>query len=189
MELLSGGSASWSAWRAACWPSPTCCCSTSPTTISTWRARRCSNSHPPVRRHGGDHLARPLPAGRDGQRIVELETGGGGSRAAGRATTRPMYAEGAGAAPAAAGLRHPAERDRAPGGGDRALQAVGCITLDHARTRSRRDNKQRLIDRMDKVEKPVLERRKMALELPRARGGAKASSCATWTSPSGTSPS
>jgi ATP-binding cassette subfamily F protein 3 len=36
-------------------------------------------------------------------------------------------------------------------------------------------NKQRQIDRMDKVERPVLERRKMALEFrPRARGGAKA---------------
>jgi ATP-binding cassette subfamily F protein 3 len=36
-------------------------------------------------------------------------------------------------------------------------------------------NKQRQIDRMDKVERPVLERRKMALEFrPRARGGTKA---------------
>ncbi|HEU4325786.1 MAG TPA: ABC-F family ATP-binding cassette domain-containing protein [Roseiflexaceae bacterium] len=36
-------------------------------------------------------------------------------------------------------------------------------------------NKQRQIDRMDKVERPVLERRKMALQFhPRARGGAKA---------------
>lgn len=36
-------------------------------------------------------------------------------------------------------------------------------------------NKQRQIDRMDKVERPVLERRRMALEFrPRLRGGAKA---------------
>jgi ATP-binding cassette subfamily F protein 3 len=36
-------------------------------------------------------------------------------------------------------------------------------------------NKQRQIDRMEKVERPVLERRKMALQFrPRARGGAKA---------------
>ena len=36
-------------------------------------------------------------------------------------------------------------------------------------------NKQRQIDRMDKVERPVLERRKMALQFhPHARGGAKA---------------
>lgn len=36
-------------------------------------------------------------------------------------------------------------------------------------------NKQRQIDRMDKVERPVLERRRMALEFrPHARGGAKA---------------
>ncbi len=36
-------------------------------------------------------------------------------------------------------------------------------------------NKQRQIDRMEKIERPVLERRKMALEFrPRARGGAKA---------------
>lgn len=36
-------------------------------------------------------------------------------------------------------------------------------------------NKQRQIDRMDKVERPVLERRRMALEFhPRARGGSKA---------------
>jgi len=36
-------------------------------------------------------------------------------------------------------------------------------------------NKQRQIDRMDKVERPVLERRKMALQFrPRARGGQKA---------------
>lgn len=36
-------------------------------------------------------------------------------------------------------------------------------------------NKQRQIDRMEKIDRPVLERRKMALEFrPRARGGAKA---------------
>ncbi len=48
------------------------------------------------------------------------------------------------------------------------------ISLDR-RHKTRILNKQRQIDRMDKVERPVLERRKMALEFhPRARGGAKA---------------
>jgi ATP-binding cassette subfamily F protein 3 len=48
------------------------------------------------------------------------------------------------------------------------------ISLDR-RHKIRILNKQRQIDRMDKVERPVLERRKMALEFhPRARGGAKA---------------
>jgi ATP-binding cassette subfamily F protein 3 len=48
------------------------------------------------------------------------------------------------------------------------------ISLD-PRLKKQIDNKQRMIDRMDKVERPVLERRKMALAFhPRVRGGAKA---------------
>jgi ATP-binding cassette subfamily F protein 3 len=48
------------------------------------------------------------------------------------------------------------------------------ISLDR-RHKTRILNKQRQIDRMDKVERPVLERRKMALEFrPQLRGGAKA---------------
>lgn len=48
------------------------------------------------------------------------------------------------------------------------------ISLDK-RHKTRILNKQRQIDRMDKIERPVLERRKMALEFrPRLRGGAKA---------------
>jgi ATP-binding cassette subfamily F protein 3 len=49
-----------------------------------------------------------------------------------------------------------------------------AISLDK-RHKTQIENKQRQIDRMDKVERPVLERRKMALEFrPQARGGAKA---------------
>ena len=48
------------------------------------------------------------------------------------------------------------------------------ISLDK-RHKTRIENKQRQLDRMDKVERPVLERRKMALQLrPNMRGGAKA---------------
>lgn len=48
------------------------------------------------------------------------------------------------------------------------------ISLDR-RHKTRILNKQRQIDRMEKIERPVLERRKMALEFrPRLRGGAKA---------------
>jgi ATP-binding cassette subfamily F protein 3 len=48
------------------------------------------------------------------------------------------------------------------------------ISLDR-RHKTRILTKQRQIERMEKVERPVLERRKMALELrPRVRGGAKA---------------
>jgi ATPase components of ABC transporters with duplicated ATPase domains len=48
------------------------------------------------------------------------------------------------------------------------------ISLDR-RHKTRLLNKQRQIDRMEKIERPVLERRKMALEFrPRLRGGAKA---------------
>ena len=48
------------------------------------------------------------------------------------------------------------------------------ISLDK-RHKTRMENKQRQIDRMDKIERPVLERRKMALEFrPHTRGGAKA---------------
>jgi ATP-binding cassette subfamily F protein 3 len=48
------------------------------------------------------------------------------------------------------------------------------VTLD-PRHKKQMDNKQRMLDRMDKVERPVLERRKMALQFrPQARGGAKA---------------
>ncbi|MBK9710455.1 MAG: ABC-F family ATP-binding cassette domain-containing protein [Kouleothrix sp.] len=48
------------------------------------------------------------------------------------------------------------------------------VSLD-PRHKKQLDNKQRMIDRMDKVERPVLERRKMALQFhPHARGGAKA---------------
>jgi ATP-binding cassette subfamily F protein 3 len=47
-------------------------------------------------------------------------------------------------------------------------------TLDK-RHKTQIENKQRMLDRMDKVEKPVLERRKMALAFrPHLRGGAKA---------------
>ncbi|MCU0490607.1 MAG: ATP-binding cassette domain-containing protein [Chloroflexaceae bacterium] len=48
------------------------------------------------------------------------------------------------------------------------------ISLDK-RHKTRIENKQRQLDRMEKVERPVLERRKMALAFrPQARGGAKA---------------
>jgi ATP-binding cassette subfamily F protein 3 len=48
------------------------------------------------------------------------------------------------------------------------------ISLDK-RHKTRILNKERQIERMDKIERPVLERRKMALEFrPRLRGGAKA---------------
>jgi ATP-binding cassette subfamily F protein 3 len=48
------------------------------------------------------------------------------------------------------------------------------ISLDK-RHKTRIENKQRQIDRMDKIERPVLERRKMALQFrPQLRGGAKA---------------
>lgn len=48
------------------------------------------------------------------------------------------------------------------------------ISLDQ-RHKKQIENKQRMLDRMDKIERPVLERRRMALQFhPRARGGAKA---------------
>ena len=48
------------------------------------------------------------------------------------------------------------------------------ISLDK-RHKTQAENKQRMLDRMDKVERPVLERRKMALQFrPQLRGGAKA---------------
>jgi ATP-binding cassette, subfamily F, member 3 len=49
-----------------------------------------------------------------------------------------------------------------------------AVTLD-PRHKKQMDNKQRMLDRMDKIERPVLERRKMALAFrPHLRGGAKA---------------
>jgi ATP-binding cassette subfamily F protein 3 len=49
-----------------------------------------------------------------------------------------------------------------------------AISLDK-RHKTQIENKQRMLDRMDKIERPVLERRKMALEFrPQARGGDKA---------------
>ncbi len=49
-----------------------------------------------------------------------------------------------------------------------------AISLDK-RHKTQIENKQRMLDRMDKVERPVLERRKIALQFrPHARGGAKA---------------
>jgi ATP-binding cassette, subfamily F, member 3 len=48
------------------------------------------------------------------------------------------------------------------------------ISLDK-RQKTQIENKQRMIDRMDKIERPVLERRKMALQFrPQQRGGVKA---------------
>lgn len=48
------------------------------------------------------------------------------------------------------------------------------VTLD-PRHKKQLDNKQRMLDRMDRVERPVLERRTMALQFrPQQRGGAKA---------------
>ncbi len=52
---------------------------------------------------------------------------------------------------------------------------VWLVMSEDPRHKTRILNKQRQIERMDKVERPVLERRKMALEFHlRARGGAKA---------------
>jgi ATP-binding cassette subfamily F protein 3 len=49
-----------------------------------------------------------------------------------------------------------------------------AISLD-ARHKKQIDNKNRMLERMDKVERPVLERRKMALQFrPHQRGGVKA---------------
>ena len=49
-----------------------------------------------------------------------------------------------------------------------------AVSLDK-RHKTQLENKQRMLDRMDKVERPVLERRKIALQFrPHARGGAKA---------------
>ena len=52
------------------------------------------------------------------------------------------------------------------------------VSLD-PRLKRQINNKQRQLDSMDKVERPVLERRKMALQFrPQARGGTKRSSFA-----------
>ena len=71
--------------------------------------------------------------------IVELEPahGDGAAEALGGQLLGLRDAEGAGAAQAAAGLHRAAERDRAPGGGDRALQAVGAASRINSATRSR----------------------------------------------------
>ena len=71
----------------------------------------------------------------------------------------------------AATLRRPAEGDSAPRRGDPALPALGQHHRERT-THPQASNKQRQIERMDKVERPVLERRKIGLELPREGSGA-----------------
>ena len=70
-----------------------------------------------------------------------------------------------------AALRDAAEGDRAAGGGDPPLQGLGDRVVDERHARQARV-KQMQIDRMDKVDRPVLERRRIGLQLrSSARGG------------------
>ena len=73
----------------------------------------------------------------------------------------------------AADLRHPAEGDRPARRGDQRFEFWARIVVNK-RHITQAHNKQRQIDRMEKVERPVFERRKIALEMRSAeRGGSK----------------
>ena len=128
-------------------------------------------SDPDLRRGGRRRLPRPLPAGRDrhgdrraGWREDEVVAGQLlGVRARARARAQ---------APAAT-LRYPAEGDSAPRRGDPALPAVGAQHRGQRHARQARV-KQRQIERMDKIDRPVLERRRIGLGFrENVRGGKK----------------
>ena len=146
------------AWPAA----PTCCCSTSPRRTWTWPAA--SGFGALLDDFDGavvmiSHDRHLLDAAVS--EIAELDNGVD-PHLAGQLLRLRRRAR-AGARAPAAGLRHPAAGDRAPGGGRAALPALGA---HHASTSARRRQarvKQMQIDRMEKVDRPVFERRKMAL--------------------------
>ena len=93
----------------------------------------------------------------------------------GPATTRRTARARARAAAAAGALHDAAEGDRAARGGDPALPGLGPQVVDERHIKQAR-NKQRQIDRMEKIERPVLERRKIALAAPARCAAASASS-------------
>ena len=145
--------------------------------------------HPRLRRCGRHHLARPLSARRDGQRHRR-------AGAVARAGARLRRWEGNYSAYATqkelALLRQQQDYVAQQKEIDRLEAAIArfkqwaSIVIDERHIKQAR-NKQRQIDRMDKVERPVLERRKMALAFrPQRRGGARALQLRRSTKPSTT---
>ena len=155
----------------ACSASPTCCCSTSRRRIST--SRRANASSELMRAFDGAVVAvshdRYL-LDETVAEIAELErrahphVAGQLLRLHGRARAR--------AAAAAAGLRDAAEGDRAARGGDPPVRGLGVAGWSTNGTSSRRATSSGRSTGWRRSTGPVLERRKIALELrPHARGG------------------
>ena len=153
------------AWSA----SPTCCCSTSPRRTSTWPAARCwrSSSRAPTARWSSSPTTATCST-RSSRRSPSSTTAACGC---GPAATAPTPSRASSSSCASSRSTRPAEGDRAHGGGDPQFKDWARRTLDE-RFATRARNMQRRIDRIDQVDRPVFERRKMALELrSSARGG------------------
>ena len=133
------------------------------------RSARGADRRVPGRRGRG--LARPLPAGRDGRPRSPSSTTGG-SRC-GRATTRRSPSRSRSRCSASSSCYVTQQKEIA-----RLEEAIArfklwaSIVVDERHIKQAR-NKQRQIDRMDKIDRPVFERRKIALEM-RSRAARRA---------------
>ena len=122
-----------------------------------------------VRRRGRRGLARPVPARRDGLR--DRRAGARPDPDVAAVTTRPTPSRASSSCSATAAVRDPAEGDRAARGGDHRFQDWASQVVDERHIKQAR-NKQRQIDRMEKIDRPVLERRRSrSTSAPHARGG------------------
>ena len=138
---------------------------------------------PRVSRHGGDRLARPLPAGRGGH--PHRRNGGWAPDHLRRGLLRlTVDKEDAPGAPGRA-VSGPAARDRPPGSGDQALRPVGQVYDNEKFAQRAQDHAEGRLRRMDKLERPVLERRRMGLQLNGWRGSNKVLELDGLANPSG----
>ena len=123
-----------------------------------------------LRRRGRRRLARPLPPRRD--RLADRRARSAAAFACGRATTPPTPSHASSSCSASSRCTSRSRRRSLGSRRRSAASRTGRRRVVDERHIKQARNKQRQIDRMDKIDRPVLERRKIALDLrPHARGG------------------
>ena len=143
-------------------PAATCSCSTSPR--PTWTptaAAQLEELVARVRGRRGHGLARPLPARRDG--LPDRRARQRGRSRCGPATTaRSPWRRRSRCSASSSSTSRSRRRSRAWRTPSRRFKLWASIVVNERHIKQAR-NKQRQIDRMDKIDKPVFERRKIAL--------------------------